>query len=95
MNSRTKVRTVRGGDIGLAAAILAVVLLGWLTAPGGNGAAPHSGQLVGPVQVSARPGSARLSAWPGPARPSARPRPGGDGAGNLNVAPRSLALLHQ
>jgi hypothetical protein len=57
MNSRTKVRTVRGWDIGLAAAILAVVLLGWLTAPGSNGAAPHSGQLVG-----------RLSCLPGPGR---------------------------
>lgn len=56
MNSRTKVRTVRGSDIGLAAAILAVVLLGWLTAPGSNGAGPHSGQLVGPAQLSARPG---------------------------------------
>ena len=56
MNSRTKVRTVRGWDIGLAAAILAVVFLGWLTAPGSNGAAPHSGQLGGPAQVSARPG---------------------------------------
>lgn len=43
MTSRTMVRTVRGWDIGLAAAILAVVLLGWLTAPGSNGAAPHSG----------------------------------------------------
>jgi hypothetical protein len=58
MNSRTKVRTGRGGDIGLAAAILAVVLLGWLTAPGGNGAARHPGQLAGPVQMSARPGPA-------------------------------------
>ena len=56
MNSRSKARTVGGWDIGLAAAILAVVLLGWLTAPGSNGAAPHSGQLVGPAQVSARPG---------------------------------------
>ena len=37
MNFRTKVRTVRGGDIGLAAAILAVVLLGWLTASGSRG----------------------------------------------------------
>jgi len=69
MNSRTKVRTVRGWDIGLAAAILAVVLLGWLTAAGSNGAAPHSGQPVGPAQLSARPG------------------PGGDGTGNLHVAP--------
>jgi len=76
MNSRTKVRTVRGWDIGLAAAILAVVLLGWLTAPGSNGAAPHSGQLVGPAQLSARPG------------------PGGDGTGNLHVAPRPPALPH-
>jgi len=56
MNSRTNVRAVRGGDIGLAAAILAVVLLGWLTAPGSNGAASHSGQLVVPAQLSARPG---------------------------------------
>jgi hypothetical protein len=56
MNPRTNVRAVRGWDIGLAAAILAVVLLGWLTAPGSNGAAPHSGQLVGPAQLSARPG---------------------------------------
>ena len=31
MNFRTKVRTVRGWDIGLAAAIVAVVVLGWLT----------------------------------------------------------------
>lgn len=59
MNSRTKVRTVRGWDIGLAAAILAVVLLGWLTAPGSNGAAPHSGQLAGPARLSARPGPGR------------------------------------
>ena len=56
MNSGTKVRTVHGWDIGLAAAILAVVLLGWLSAPGSNGAQPHSGQLVGPVQLSTRPG---------------------------------------
>lgn len=40
MSSRTKARTARGWDIGLAAAILAVVLLGWLTAPGSGGAAP-------------------------------------------------------
>jgi hypothetical protein len=46
MTSRTKARTIRGWDIGLAAAILAVVLLGWLTAPGSNAAAPHHGQLV-------------------------------------------------
>ena len=59
MNYRTKVRTVRGGDIGLAAAILAVVLLGWLTAAGSNGTAHHSGQLVGPAQLSARPGPGR------------------------------------
>jgi hypothetical protein len=56
MNFRTKTRAVPGWDIGLAAAILAVVLLGWLTAPGGNSAAPHSGQLVSPAQLSARPG---------------------------------------
>jgi len=81
MNSRTKVRTVRGWDLGLAAAILAVVLLGSLTAPGSNGAAPHSGQLVGPAQVFARP-------------VPARPGPGGDGTGNFYVAPRPPALLH-
>ena len=46
MNFRTKVRTVRGWDIGLAAAILAVVLLGWLTAPGSSAPAPHHEQLV-------------------------------------------------
>jgi hypothetical protein len=56
MNFRTNVRAVRGWDIGLAAAILAVVLLGWLTAPGSNGAAPYSGQLVSPARLSARPG---------------------------------------
>ena len=56
MSSRTKVRTVRGWDIGLAATILAVVLLGWLTAPGGNGAAPRSGQLVRPARLSDRTG---------------------------------------
>ena len=65
MTSRTMVRTVRGWDIGLAAAILAVVLLGWLTAPGSNGAAPHSGQL--------RPG--RLPARAGPETPPAPARP--------------------
>jgi hypothetical protein len=81
MNSRTKVRTIRGWDIGLAAAILAVVLLGWLTAPGSNGAAPHSGQLVGRAQLSARP-------------VAVRPGPGGDGTGNLYVAPRPPALPH-
>jgi hypothetical protein len=57
MSSRTKGRTVRGWDIGLAAAILAVVLLGWLTAPGGSGAPAHrSGQLVVPVRMSSRAG---------------------------------------
>jgi hypothetical protein len=58
MSSRTKARTARGWDIGLAAAILAVVLLGWLTAPGSSGAAPHSGQVVRPARLSgqARPG---------------------------------------
>jgi hypothetical protein len=56
MNSRTVVRTVRGWDIGLAAAILAVVLLSWLTAPGSNSAAPHSGQLIGPARLSGRAG---------------------------------------
>jgi len=56
MNSRTKVRTVRGWDIGLAAAIVAVVLLGWLTVPGSSGAAPHSRQLVGPPQLSGQAG---------------------------------------
>jgi hypothetical protein len=81
MNFRTKVRTVRGGDIGLAAAILAVVLLGWLTASGSSGAAPGSGQPVSPAQLSARPAAAR-------------PGPGGDGTGNFYVAPRSPALLH-
>jgi hypothetical protein len=34
MNSPAKSRTARGWDIGLAAGIVAVVLLGWLTAPG-------------------------------------------------------------
>jgi hypothetical protein len=37
----------------LAAAIVAVVLLGWLTAPASNGAAPHSGQLAGRGHVTA------------------------------------------
>ena len=50
MNTRMKVGTVRGWDIGSAVAIVAVVLLGWLTAPGGNGAAPHSRQFAGPVR---------------------------------------------
>jgi hypothetical protein len=52
MSSRTKVRSVRGWDVGLAAAIAAVVLLGWLTAPASNGAAPHSGQLAGRGHVT-------------------------------------------
>jgi hypothetical protein len=56
MNSRSKARTVGGWDIGLAAAILAVVLLGWLTAPGSNGAAPHPAQLVGPARLSGQAG---------------------------------------
>jgi hypothetical protein len=56
MNFRTNVRAVRGWDIGLAAAIAAVVLLGWLTAPGSNRAVPHSGQLVSPAPLSARSG---------------------------------------
>jgi hypothetical protein len=71
MNTRTKVRTVRGWDIGMAAAILAVLLLGWLTALGSNGAAPHSGQLVGPGQLSARPGPG----GDGTASPYAAPSP--------------------
>jgi hypothetical protein len=50
------VRTARAWDIGLAAAILAVVLLGWLTAPGSNGGALHSRQFVGPVPLSGRAG---------------------------------------
>ena len=54
MNSRTKVWSARGWDVGVAAAIVAVVLLGWLTAPASNGAAPHSGQLVGPPQPSSQ-----------------------------------------
>jgi hypothetical protein len=38
VTSRTMVRTVRGWDIGVTAAILAVVMLGWLVAAcGGNG----------------------------------------------------------
>ena len=57
MSSRTKGRTVRGWDIAVAAAILAVVLLGWLTSLGGGGApASKSGQLVVPARLSARPG---------------------------------------
>lgn len=51
MNSGAKVRTVHGWDIGLAAAILAVVLLGWLTAAGSNGAALHSRQPVSPAHL--------------------------------------------
>jgi hypothetical protein len=62
MNSRAKVRSARGWDVGLAAAIAAVVLLGWLTAPGSNGAAPHSGQLVSPARPS---GQARPLRLPG------------------------------
>jgi len=56
MSSRTKVRSIRCWDVGLAAAIVAVVLLGWLTAPASNGAAPHSGHLVGPARLSGRAG---------------------------------------
>ena len=75
MTSRTMVRTVRGWDIGLAAAILAVVLLGWLTAPGSNGAAPHSGQLAGPAlgragdASSARPANGPAPSMTRPALP--------------------------
>jgi hypothetical protein len=54
MNTRMKVGTVRGWDIGSAVAIVTVVFLGWLTAPGGNGAAPHS-RLVGPAPSMTRP----------------------------------------
>jgi hypothetical protein len=52
MNLRMKAGTVRGWDIGLAAAIAALVFLGWLTAPASNGAAPHSRQFVGPARLS-------------------------------------------
>jgi hypothetical protein len=52
MNLRMKAGTVHGWDIGLAAAIVAVVFLGWLTAPGSNGAAPHSRQFAGPARLS-------------------------------------------
>jgi hypothetical protein len=78
MSSRTKARTARGWDIGLAAAILAVVLLGWLTAPGSGGAAPHSGQVVSPSRLASR-------ATPGVARP------GGAVTGNLHAAPGRAA----
>ena len=61
MNPRMKVGTVRGWDIGSAVAIVAVVLLGWLTAPGGNGAAPHSRQFpaTGPASSVTRPAPPR------------------------------------
>jgi hypothetical protein len=56
MNPRMKVGTVRGWDIGLAAVIVAVVFFGWLTAPGSNGAAPHSRKFAGPARLSGRAG---------------------------------------
>jgi hypothetical protein len=78
MNPRAKFGTVRGWDIGLAAAILAVVLLGWLTALGSNSAPPPSGQLVGRARLSGR-------AWPGGDVTGSfyvapRPRGGNEGA---------------
>jgi hypothetical protein len=88
MTSRTKVGTGRGWDIGLAAAILGVVLLGWLSAPGDNGAVPHSGRLVGPAQLSGRTGPG--GAVTGNFYPAPRPRGGNGGA----VA-RGPALPHR
>lgn len=42
MKASTGSQTVRGWDVAVVAAILAVVLLGWFTAAGGNHAkAPH------------------------------------------------------
>jgi hypothetical protein len=77
MSSRAKVRTARGWDIAVVAAIVAVLLLGWLTSFGaGGGAAPRSGQLVVPVRLSARPGPGRGVTGNGYVAP--RP-PGGNG----------------
>jgi hypothetical protein len=87
MSSRTRGRTARGWDIGLGAAILAVVLLGWLTAPGGNGApASHSGQPVVPARLSSRagPGGNAGSA----VSVAARPRGGNRGAVSVAARPR-------
>jgi hypothetical protein len=72
MSSRAKVRTARGWDIAVVAAIVAVLLLGWLTSFGaGGGAPPRSGQLVVPAPLSARPGPGRgvtgygyVAPWP-------------------------------
>jgi hypothetical protein len=102
MSSRTKARTARGWDIGLAAAILAVVLLGWLTAPGTGGAAPHSGQVMSPARLSGRatPGVVRPRGSPGrgTAPATSTPRPG-RAAGTGTPPPRAgatrPALPHQ
>jgi hypothetical protein len=68
VNFRTRARTARGWDIGLAAAILAVVLLGWLTAPGSNGAPPG-------YSPRARPAAKTFQRPPGhgPVQPMTRP----------------------
>jgi len=62
MGSRTKTRTIRGWDVGLAAAILAVVLLAWLTAPGSDSAVSHFG---GGHSLRAHPAAKTLQRPPG------------------------------
>lgn len=75
MSSRTKGRSISGWDAGLAAAIAAVVLLGWLTAAGGTAAAAHPERPAGPAVCPAGEYSPRACAGgagpPAPARPPA------------------------
>ena len=66
MRASTEVRTVRGWDVALAAAILAVVLFGWFTAAGSNYAgAPRSAPSVAHAcpSAAAAPGRGRSATW--------------------------------